>query len=87
MNTRLQLNHLLDRDFSDNTGAVTNSFDGYSTLDFYGEWQSELGDFQLGLQNLSNTDYFTYFSQTQGSDTRNFKGFGRSFSLTYSREF
>ncbi|MAY01406.1 MAG: TonB-dependent receptor [Gammaproteobacteria bacterium] len=87
VNTRLQLNHLLDRDFSDNTGAVTNSFDGYSTLDFYGEWQSELGDFQLGLQNLSNTDYFTYFSQTQGSDTRNFKGFGRSFSLTYSREF
>ena len=85
--SRLQLNILQDRDFDNAAGVTTNSFDGYTTVDFYGEYSLATGAVRLGLQNLTNTDYFTYYSQTLGNNGRNFKGIGRSVSLSYSLNF
>lgn len=87
LSSRLQVNYLADRDFENAAGVTTNSFDGYTTVDLFGEYNIGPGSLRLGLQNLTNTDYFTYFSQTLGNDGRNFKGIGRSFSLAYNLNF
>jgi iron complex outermembrane receptor protein len=39
------------------------------------------------VQNLTNEDYFTYYSQTSPIDVRYFKGLGRSFRLLYQVGF
>lgn len=87
LNSRLQLNHLLDRDFHGAAGQTLRGFDGYTTVDLYLETEILEGELSLGLQNLSNSDYFTYYSQTLGNDARNFKGFGRTLSLAFNRQF
>ncbi|WP_160152667.1 TonB-dependent receptor [Microbulbifer sp. ALW1] len=85
--TRLQANWLLDRDFENAAGEVTKEFDGYTIIDASAQLQALGGEFALGLQNLTNEDYFTYYSQTAGNDIRNFKGLGRSVNLSYSKVF
>ena len=87
LNTRLQVNLLDDRDFKNINNETTTSFDGYTTIDFYGEIETQAGNFSVGLQNLTNRVYFTYYSQTIGSDRRNFRGIGRSISLSYALTF
>ncbi len=86
-NTRLQLNIVQDRQFKNSAGVETAQFDGYTTVDLFAEYQSGFGHWRLGLQNLGNEDYFTYYSQTQGSNARNFKGIGRSMSLSWNMQF
>ncbi|WP_193161514.1 TonB-dependent receptor [Microbulbifer hainanensis] len=85
--TRLQANWLLDRDFVNSAGEVTTEFDGYTIIDASAQLKALGGEFALGLQNLTNEDYFTYYSQTAGNDTRNFKGLGRNVNLSYSKVF
>ena len=87
LSTRLQANWLLDRDFENSAGAVSTEFDGYTIIDASAQLQALGGEFALGIQNLTNEDYFTYYSQTAGNDARNFKGLGRNLSLSYSRMF
>lgn len=87
LNTRLQINFLQDRDFKNIAGIKTAQFEGYTTIDLFGEYETDVGQFRLGVQNLGNEDYFTYFSQTQGSNARNFKGIGRSVSLSWNTQF
>ncbi|AOS97082.1 Ferric aerobactin receptor precursor [Microbulbifer aggregans] len=87
LSTRLQANWLLDRDFENSAGDVTREFDGYAIIDATAQLEALGGEFALGIQNLTNEDYFTYYSQTAGNDTRNFKGLGRNLSLSYSRMF
>lgn len=86
--TRVQVNHLLDRNFKNSAGVTTNEFDGYTTLDLNAELRALNGTFSLSVQNLTNEDYFTYYSQSGGgNDGRNFKGLGRGFSVSYHRQF
>lgn len=85
--TRVQVNHLRDRGFSNRTGVQTTSFDGYSTVDLSAQLAALGGSFNLAVQNLGNKDYFTYYSQTSPNDIRNFKGIGRSFSLAWQKIF
>ena len=85
--TRVQANWLLDRDFENSAGEVTTEFDGYVVIDASAQLKALGGEFALGLQNLTNEDYFTYYSQTAGNDVRNFKGLGRGVNLSYSRVF
>lgn len=87
LSTRLQANLVFDRDFENSAGETVTEFDGYTTVDASANLKALGGDFALGLQNLTNEDYFTYYSQTAGNDTRNFKGLGRSINLSYSRVF
>lgn len=87
ISSRLQVNHFLDREFEDRLGEVSAEFDGYTTVDASVEVKSFGGTVFAAVQNLTNTDYFTYYSQTVGNDNRNFKGLGRSFSVGYHRSF
>ncbi len=87
LSTRLQINHLLDRNFKDSDGDDYAEFDGYTTVDLSANIDTTVGGFTVGVQNLANEDYFTYHSQTVGNNVRNFKGLGRSFSLSYNLQF
>lgn len=85
--SRLQVNHLLDRDFENAAGQMINEFDGYTTVDATTDVAAFGGTVTLSAQNLTNTDYFTYHSQTSPIDVRYFKGIGRSFTVGYQRSF
>jgi iron complex outermembrane recepter protein len=85
--SRLQVNHLFDRDFHDSTGAETASFEGYTTVDLSTDFSAFGGIVSASIQNLTNEDYFTYYSQTSPIDVRYFKGLGRTFRLGYRMAF
>ncbi len=87
VSSRLQVNHLLDRDFEDSAGTPTAEFDGYTTIDVSTDIRAFGGVVTAAVQNLTNEDYFTYYSQTNAIDVRYFKGLGRSFRLNYHVNF
>lgn len=87
VNTRLQMNYLMDRHFENADGVTTAEFNGYTTIDLGTEIAIGNGMLQAGVQNLTSEDYFTYYSQTLGNDSRNFKGIGRTFRLAYRVTF
>lgn len=87
VSSRLQVNHLLDRDFEDINGAATARFDGYTTVDLSANIKAFAGVVTAAVQNLTNEDYFTYYSQTNAIDVRYFKGLGRTFRLNYQLSF
>nr|WP_233132634.1 TonB-dependent receptor [Paraferrimonas haliotis] len=87
MSLRLQANMFLSRDFKDKDNAVTASFHGYTTFDASLAIPLSYGQVNLAVQNLTNTDYFTYYSQTVGNDSRYFKGRGRLVTVSYSVAF
>jgi len=87
VSSRLQVNHLLDRDFENAVGATTAEFDGYTTIDASTDIKAFGGVVTAAIQNLTNEDYFTYYSQTNAIDVRYFKGLGRSFRLNYQVSF
>ncbi|WP_019529225.1 TonB-dependent receptor [Dasania marina] len=87
LSTRLQISHLKDLTFKNSDSSTYAEFEGYTTADLSANIESSVGTFTVGVQNLTNEDYFSYYSQTVGSDERNFTGLGRSFSLSYHRVF
>lgn len=87
VSSRLQVNHLLDRDFENAVGATTAEFDGYTTIDVSTDIKAFGGVVTAAVQNLTNEDYYTYYSQTNAIDVRYFKGLGRSFRLNYMVTF
>lgn len=87
VSSRIQINHLLNRNFNNSADVETAKFDGYTTVDASANLTVGSGILSLNAQNLTNEDYFTYYSQTTPSNNRYFKGIGRSFSLSYNRQF
>ena len=87
VSSRLQVNHLLDRDFENAAGDVTAKFDGYTTVDASANVAAFGGVITAAVQNLFNEDYFTYYSQTNLLDVRYFKGLGRTFRVNYHVTF
>lgn len=87
IHTRLQVNHLFDRKTRNSRDTVINRFEGYTTVDLVADLQALDGIFSLSVQNLTDEDYYTYYSQSAPNDLRNFKGIGRSFGLSYQRNF
>jgi iron complex outermembrane recepter protein len=85
--SRLQVNHLLNRTFKDIDNATYNRFAGYTTIDLSGEVEALSGVITAAVQNLTNEDYFTYYSQTSPLDVRYFKGLGRTYRLSYRVSF
>lgn len=86
--SRLQLSHFFNRSFDDTNDVEKDStFSGYNSLDLTGTFPLTKGQLQASVQNLTNEDYFTYYSQTAENDKRNFKGLGRSFNLSYRHTF
>ncbi|MGO2291572.1 MAG: TonB-dependent receptor [Pseudoalteromonas sp.] len=83
INSRLQVNKLFDRDF--NTGG---EFDGYITVDLSVNYQTQqYGAFSLGVDNLTDEFYITYYSQTNPSAASYFAGTGRVASVTWDFAF
>ncbi|GAB3376157.1 TonB-dependent receptor [Spongiibacter taiwanensis] len=85
--SRLQINRLLDREVRDENKQVTNRFNGYTTMDLSLSLPAFGGTISAGIQNLTDKDYYTYYSQSSPNDLRNFKGIGRSYTLSYQRSF
>ncbi|MCB1609229.1 MAG: TonB-dependent receptor, partial [Xanthomonadales bacterium] len=80
---------LSDRDFDGLTSSGNANFDGYSLVDLILAWDSPVGRLSLGVENLFNRQYVTYFSQVetgQRNDTF-FAGSGRSLSLGWQHSF
>jgi iron complex outermembrane receptor protein len=82
LSSRLQANilfsHTLDTD---------EQFDGYTTLDFSSSYETRYGRWTLGIENLTDKQYFTYYSQSTPAAARYFSGIGRTLNLSWSQSF
>lgn len=87
VSSRLQLNHLMDRSVRNSSDTVINEFDGYTTLDLSTDVNLPVGMVTVSVQNLTDRDYYTYYSQSSPNDLRNFKGIGRSFNVAFQHSF
>jgi len=87
--TRLQLNHLFDRDF-ETAGVQAAEFGGYSTLDLIANWRlNDSNRLQFGIENLMDEQYITYYSQVYAfaGDDGYFAGRGRQVYFTWRTVF
>ena len=84
---RLQGQVFLERDFDGEPAA--NGFGGYAVLDAVARYDAGFGSLSLGVQNLLDEQYISYFSDTQGptDNLRYFAGRGRTATLTLTRTF
>ena len=88
LSTHLQYSHYLDRSFDD----PEIEFDGYGLLDASLAYRLPVGRASLGIENLTDEDYFTYYSQSFPQspvleDDLYFKGRGRTLTLGYQLDF
>ncbi|MEM9988115.1 MAG: TonB-dependent receptor [Pseudomonadota bacterium] len=87
-NLRLQTATFFDREFDDEGDAT--DFDGYTLVEAFtgvdlGEGRGRL---DLGVQNLLNEDYITYYSQSGTTrENRFFAGRGRTITLRWSASY
>lgn len=88
-NTRLQSLTLLPR--SDPDGRSAADFNGYTLVDLLGTLRLPRGELSLGVENLFDRRYITYYSQTlSGTSATNFNyyaGRGRVLSVRYRVTF
>ena len=84
---RVQAQTFLKRDFEGEPAA--NGFEGYAVLDAVARYEAGFGTVSLGVQNLLDEQYISYFSDTQGptDNLRYFAGRGRTATLTLTRSF
>ncbi|NQD94566.1 TonB-dependent receptor [Pseudomonas sp. CrR25] len=84
LHSLVQVNHYASRGF-DNPEL---NFDGYSLIDASLGYRLPVGEVSLGIENLFNRDYLTYYAQAASTrDDQLFKGRGRTFSLGYQLDF
>lgn len=87
ISSRLQWNQLYDRAIYSGAQAI-NNFDGYNTLDLQLNYETyDYGLFTVGVENVLDEFYFTYYAQTAGADTTNYAGRGRTVSLNWHYQF
>jgi len=96
---RLQAMHFFDRDINAGRGTLSNGFysleehfKGYTTIDLSASARTPVGTIGLGIENLLNQYYITYFSQvvrTSVTDANKqyVAGRGRTFSLSLTTNF
>ena len=72
--------------YFDNEGR---GFEGHTLFDFLASYATGFGTFALGVENVLDETYITYYSQTVAATNaaRYFAGRGRVFSLRYRRDF
>lgn len=82
--SRVQYSHYFDRDFPSG-----RNFDGYGLIDLTLSYNSNAGQFSLGVENLLDKYYLTYNAQTYLYARANtyFAGRGRVVSLNYILDF
>lgn len=87
LSTRLQVARNGSRRF-ERLGTQVAAFDGYTTLDALLRWDTgRHGEMTLGVENLLDRQYITYYSQTLGTNATWFAGRGRTASLAWTRTF
>ncbi|HET8819715.1 MAG TPA: TonB-dependent receptor, partial [Xanthomonadaceae bacterium] len=84
--TRLQANHARDRDF-ESRGAPAGSFEGFTTVDLQAHVDLPVGALSLGIANLFDEQYITYYSQTTPANDDYVAGRGRVFSAAWTHRF
>lgn len=85
---RFQVSHFRDRDFEGPAAPADQNFDGYTLADLSLGKSTRVGDFQIGIENLFDEQYITYYSQSATNlDDRYFAGRGRTLTLGYQTEF
>lgn len=85
---RVQYSILLDRDFQG--GLPEHDFEGYELLDALATYRHHSwGEFTVGVENLLDKEYITYFSQTltYTNDSTYFAGRGRTYNLRWEKAF
>ncbi|MEO0460809.1 MAG: TonB-dependent receptor [Myxococcota bacterium] len=82
----LQSQTFFSRSFDDSEGTITAEFDGYTVVDATLGYEFLPGFVaRLGVENLSDVFYITYFAQTATTrDDQFFAGQGRRFSAALS---
>lgn len=86
--TNLQASHFFSKTFEDQDDPNLRHFDGYSLVDASLAYRLPVGQMSVGVENMLDEDYFTYYSQTAfSSDDQYFKGRGRTFTLGYQIDF
>lgn len=86
LETQVQASHLFDRDFP----KPELNFKGYNLFDASASYRLPVGRLSVGVENVFNEDYVTYFSQSADSTTRDdryFKGRGRTLTVGYQVSF
>lgn len=86
VSTRLQASHALDRDF-ERAGRTVATFDGFTTLDLQARIALPVGHLNVGVENLLDRRYVTYYSQTTPSNRDYVAGRGRVLTLGWSHRF
>lgn len=84
---RVQGRFYLSRGFND--ASTATDFEGYELFDAYLAYSTDLGEFALAVQNLTDKFYVTYDSDTvqTADDSRFYAGRGRTFTLSWRVAF
>jgi iron complex outermembrane receptor protein len=84
---RLASRIYLSRSFDGQPAA--SDFEGYTLLDAFVAYRTQIGEFALAVQNLTDEFYVTYDSDTVRvtDDSRFYAGRGRTFTLSWRGEF
>ncbi|MBN8411460.1 MULTISPECIES: TonB-dependent receptor [Halomonas] len=84
LSTFLQANYAFDESYDEEE----REFDGYLLVDAAVGYRLPTGKINVGVSNLLDEDYITYYSQSAlVNDDRYFAGRGRTLTLGYSVEF
>lgn len=85
---RFQISHFFDRDFEGRAAPADQNFDGHTLADLSLMKTTDAGTFRVGVENLFDVQYITYYSQTATTrDDQYFAGRGRTFTLSYETRF
>lgn len=90
---QLNVAHWLPRDVNvgkvSGTTSLEEHFAGYTVADLAVRWASPWGELGVGIENLLNRQYITYYSQAHyaGSNDDYYAGRGRTLSLNWRRSF
>jgi len=89
VSARIQTQFYLARSFRGLVRDPRNDFEGYNLTDAFIRYQTSLGGVSLSVQNLFDTQYISYASDTQRptDDFFNFAGRGRTFTLGWDYRF
>lgn len=83
---RVQASHAFDRDFT-TRGVRTARFDGYTTVDAQARFALPVGALSVGVENLLDAQYVTYYSQSTPRADTYVAGRGRVLNLSWSHQF
>lgn len=87
LSARVQARMYLSREFND--AATATDFEGYTLLDAFLAYRTDLGEFSLAAQNITNEFYVTYDSDTVRvtDNSRFYAGRGRTITLGWRGTF